>query len=568
MNIIARTPLRLAVSLSIVLACSGSALGVTEWRTIDGSGNNTLLGSDLWGSAGSQLLRLGGAMYDGDGATPMSNRPNPRLISNTVFAQSASIPNSNNMSDFVWQWGQFLDHDVSLVFDSSGESMDISVPNGDPFFADGTTMPFIRSGYDPGTGTSAANPRQQINSITSWVDASNVYGSDTTRATWLRETNPAKPGQLKSQMTGVGEMLPYNDGSIPNLGGNGTELIVAGDFRANEQVGLTSMHTLFVREHNRLAQQISAADPGLSSDEVYERARRIVGAEVQAITYNEFLPSLVGSHMPSYGGYDDSIDPTIRTEFTTALYRVGHTMLSPELKRLGSDGNPIPEGNIGLGDAFFRPDRLFDEGGIEPMLRGLASQAMQEIDAKVVDGVRNMLILPPVTGLDLASLNMQRGRDHGLPDYNTVRSAYGLTPIASFDDLTTDSALAAALRAAYGQTAGSDNVHLLDVWVGALSEDHMPGAEVGELVAAGIIEQFSALRSGDRFFYLNDADLVSILGDIGMSLGDLEDRLLSDIILDNTSITSIQRDVFHVPAPGAMLLGVLGLGAARRRRSA
>lgn len=558
-------------SFAALTLCAAAASGTSDIRTMDGSGNNLTPGQGTWGAVGTQLMRMGPATYGPDGFTPVSDRPNPRTISNLVIAQPGLMFNASKLSDFTWQWGQFLDHDIALVPDTSGEAFNIAVPNGDPHFPDGTVFPFMRSAFDPSTGTNGANPRQQVSGITMWVDASNVYGSDDARAAWLRTADPTKPGQLKVQSTAVGDMMPYNDGTIANFGGNGTNLLVAGDIRANEQVGLTSMHTLFVREHNRLATQIASANPALSSDEVFQRARRIVGAEVQAITYNEFLPALVGTaNLPAYGGYDPSVDPSIRTEFSTALYRIGHTMLSPELKRLGPDGTPIPEGNLALRDAFFRPDRLFDEGGIDPILRGLAAQEMQEIDAHVIDDVRSFLFLPPATGgFDLPALNMQRGRDHGLPDYNTVRAAYGLAPMANFDAITSDPAVSAALRAAYGQTAGVDNVHLVDVWVGALAEDHMPGAVVGELVAVGLIDQFSALRTGDRFFYLNDLDLAAILGDMGMSVDDLETRLLSDIILDNTGIASIQRDVFHVPAaPGAALLACAAFAGLRRRRRA
>ncbi len=71
-------------------------------------------------------------------------------------------------------------------------------------------------------------------------------------------------------------------------------MFLAGDIRANEQVGLTSVHTLFMREHNRLADLIKAVDPGLSDEDIYQKARKIVGAQMQIITYNEFLPALLG----------------------------------------------------------------------------------------------------------------------------------------------------------------------------------------------------------------------------------------------------------------------------------
>lgn len=554
-----------AIALSAVSAADG---GVYEWREIDGTFNNTLTGRTTWGSTDIRLRRESGTSYMGDGYTPVQNRPNPRTISNAVFDQSGSIQNARGLTDFVWQWGQFLDHDIDLTPATSGEAFDIQVPNGDPVFPNGTTFHFNRSKFDPGTGTGPSNPRQQMNEITAWIDGSNVYGSDSARAAWLRDPNPANKGMLRVSSHATGDLLPYNDGTQANDGGLGTDLFVAGDIRANEQSGLTAMHTLMVREHNRWAQEFAAAQPQLSSDEVYERARRVVGAQMQTITYNEFLPALLGDkHMNDYQGYDSVQDPSIRNEFSTALYRIGHTMISPELKRLDSNGNPIAEGNLSLRDAFFRPDRIANEGGIDPILRGLASQVQQETDAKVIDDLRNFLFgAPGAGGMDLASLNIQRGRDHGLGSYNDVRMAYGLTPASSFDDITTNPIVAAALRQAYGQTAGLDNVGMLDPWVGALAEDLLDGSSVGELMLAGLQHQFELLRACDRFYYEGDAELASILGEIGMSMNDLESRLLSDIIMDNTGIEGLQANVFFIPAPGSVVLAMGGLGFAGMRR--
>jgi hypothetical protein len=469
----------------------------------------------------------------------------------------------------MWQWGQFIDHDLDLSPDSSGEAFPVMVPAGDPVFPDGSMIPLMRSMYDPGTGTGPANPRQQMNVLTSWIDASQVYGSDAARAAWLRTADPLRKGQLEVSAHATGDLMPFNDGTQANAGPLGTAGFVAGDVRSNEQAGLASIHTLFVREHNLWAEAFASADPGLSSDDVYERARRVVGAEMQMITYNEFLPTLLGPGAPgAYSGYDDSVDGSVRNEFAAALFRVGHTMLSPTIKRLGSDGMPIPEGNLPLQNAFFNPGAITDEGGIDPILRGLASQVMQKVDAHIVDDVRNLLFGPPgAGGMDLASLNIQRGRDHGLPDYNTVRAALGLPVVTSFDQITSDVSLAAALRSVYGQTMGSDNVQLVDLWVGAISEDHLPGSSVGELLSAGIALQFDLVRTADRFYYENDADLSSMLGELGLSLADLEERRLSTIIMDNTGIVGLPDNVFLVPGPGAgALLALGGLAAARRRR--
>lgn len=522
-----------------------------EVRAIDGMGNNMDPGKATWGAAGGNLGRLAPAAYPGStfGDTIVNEfdspvRANPRDISNMVSDQSSSLQNDREMSDMVWQWGQFLDHDISLT--NSGTihgTADIPINNpADPFWLAGS-IPMGRAEYDPTTGAIHSVPREQINGITSYIDASNVYGSDSARAAFLRT---GVGGQLK---TSAGDLLPFNDGTFSNAGGPSTDLFLAGDVRANEQIGLTAMHTLFVREHNRLADLVSGTDDGK-----YETARKIVGAEIEIITYQEFLPALLGSGaIPVYGGYDPNTEASIYNEFSTGTYRFGHSMLSPNMRLVEDDGTSA--GSLALRDAFFNPAILAPGEGGDPgklglLLKGLASQQAQEIDLKVVDDVRNFLFGPPgAGGFDLASLNIQRGRDHGLPDYNSLRGAYSLPQAATFADITSDPALQAALAVLYG------DVNNVDAWVGGLAEDHLPGASVGELVHTSLAEQFTHLRDGDRFFYLNDPDLL----DNGItSIIDLDFLTLAQVIRNNTNITHLQSDVFFVPQPTSLALGVLG----------
>ena len=568
-------------ALLVGLLAAGPVMAV-EYRTIDGTNNNqnlAILGSDLWGSAGIPLLRGNGdtivvpADYDDGISTPAgASRPSPREISNTVAAQSASVLSEQKLSDMVWQWGQFVDHDIDLTLTGS-ESFNIAVPGDDLSFVPGSEIPLSRSVFDPATGTDASNPRQQTNSITAYIDGSNVYGSDDTRADWLRT---GTDGLLKVTSHATGDLMPTRGGDplAPGMAMDavmGVDTFVAGDVRANEQAGLTAMHTLFVREHNRLAELIDMThldlpiDPTARDQEIYQRARQIVGAEIQAITYNEFLPALLGpTALTAYSGYDDTVDASITNEFSTAAYRLGHSMLSPDLLRLDDAGMMIPQGHLPLLNAFFNPAAITDTG-IDPLLRGLGKQQMQEIDNLVIDGVRNFLFGPPgAGGLDLASLNIQRGRDHGLADYNTVRAAYGLIPVMTFSDITTDPSLAAALENLYG------NVDNIDLWVASLAEEHLPGSSVGELFTAIIADQFNRLRDGDRFWYQRD------IGD-QLLLTQIENTTLADIILRNTDINHIQDNVFlyhdgpgqSVPEPMTSVLAVLGtatLGFVSRRR--
>jgi peroxidase len=504
------------------------------FRTFDGSVNN--LQRPLTGSAGINLRRIVVPEYaDLVSQVLEDNIPGARAISNAVSAQTDSRPNVGQYSDFLWQWGQFVDHDMDLTDGANPpEPADISVPAGDAWFDPDNTgtavMSFNRSLYDLASGSGIDNPRQQINEVTAWIDASNVYGSDAERAMALRTLDGT--GQLN---TSTGNLLPFNTEQLANAGGSSDTLFLAGDVRANEQVGLTTLHTLFVREHNYQARRIAAANPALSGDQVYLRARRIVGAEMQVITYREYLPALLGGgELPPYSGYNPELDASISNLFSTGPYRYGHSALSPTLLRLDAQGNTIPQGNLALREAFFAPFRIIDEGGIEPVLRGLANQVCQGIDLYIIDDVRNFLFgNPGEGGFDLAALNIQRGRDHGLPSYNTVRVALGLPVAIYFSDISSNPEVSQRLASVY------QNVDDVDVWVGGLAEDPLPDALVGELIFQVIRGQFLALRDGDRFWYqrtLNNQEIRMV-----------ENLRLSDIIRRNTSIgNELPDNVFRI----------------------
>ncbi|MEM0969120.1 MAG: peroxidase family protein, partial [Verrucomicrobiota bacterium] len=429
--------------------------------------------------------------------------------------------------------GQFLDHDIDETPAADPEeSFDIDVPAGDPHFDPNTTgqvvIPLNRSAFDE----EESGPRQQINAITAFIDASNVYGSDDARATALRTLDGS--GMLKTTTSLHGPLLPFNEAGLHNAPSDDPSFYLAGDVRANEQIALLAMHTLFVREHNYWARSLKRKDPSLSGEDLYEMARVIVGAEMQAITYREFLPVLLGPRaLRPYRGYQSDVNAGIANVFTTAAFRVGHTMLPEEILRLDRSESPIPAGNLVLADAFFVPSEV-TEHGISPILRGLSLQFAQEIDTLIIDAVRNFLFGPPgAGGFDLASLNLQRGRDHGLPSYNEVRASYGLPAIASLETFPASPDVQEQLAAAY------DSIDLLDPWIAMLAERHVPGSVVGPTIHAILSDQFARLRDGDRYFYKKlHPQLVDLV----------EKQTLSVILQRNTRIgNEISSNVFLVP---------------------
>ncbi|MFT5523984.1 MAG: peroxidase, partial [Pirellulaceae bacterium] len=532
-----------------------------DFRSIDGTGNNESNGRNDWGATDTQLIRNGypGGYPDGYG-DEIRTAPNPRDVSNAIHAQTESVLNDRNLSDWVVQWGQFITHDLDLTtndasFDDlfSGGTGDFSIPINDANDPLGpNAIPFHRSNYDPDTGDTDLIPspppppgrppapprpdwREQINSITSFIDASNVYGSDQARADALRTF---ADGKLKTTSNGL---LPdFNTGGFANDDpiGMGTSLFLLGDARGNEQTGLTATHSLFIREHNRLADLLKANDNALTDQEIYQIARKIVGAEMQIITYHEFLPAMLGNTAPSAAdySYNDNVDPTVTNSFASAFFRYGHSMQSPSLALVNNDGSSA--GGLSLRGAFFNPNLLTnDTDVVDQVLKGLAVQVAQENDALLVDDIRNFLFGPPgAGGLDLAALDIQRGRDHGLVGFNELRGAYQLQPLQNYSQLTSDATLQQTLQSIYG-----NNVNNVDPFVAGVVEDHLPGTSVGQMVQRSIADQFTRLRDGDRFFYTGDVDLQE---SAVTSVIDLDNFSLAELIKANTNITNIQDNVF------------------------
>lgn len=513
-------------------------------RSYDGTMNN--VSQPDWGASMGHIIRMTSNGYSDSISVPSGiDRPNPREISNRLFDQTTSIPNPYGISDFGWAFGQFMDHDLSFVNDDLSDPIPIPVPMGDPFFdplaTDTQTIHMFRSVADSLTGTNPSNPRTNLNEITSWIDASNVYGSDSARAYWLRSM---VDGKLK---TSANNLLPfntlsgaYNDSIDPDApfmiieGMPQPVHFVAGDLRANEQPILAALHTLFVREHNRVCDELISLHPSWNDEKLYQHARKMVNGYIQNIAFEEWLPAL-GIHLPAYTGYDGTMDPNVMNVFSAAAFRLGHTLINDELLRLDANGDTSSFGNVTLKDAFFQPMLLKDEGGLEPFFRGMATQAQQNFDTKVISSLRNFLFgAPGAGGLDLVAININRGRERGLPDYNTVRSDMGLPAVSAFSDITSDQALQDSLAAIYG------SVNKIDPWVGMLAEDHVADAAIGSTIMNILLYQFHHLRDGDRYYFENDQMLSAA------EMQDIKQTRLSDIILRNTDIQSLQDNVFFV----------------------
>ena len=511
---------------------------------INGVGNN--IADPTWGAANTDFSRITAANFaDGISAPNGQTLPSARVISNLIANQDLDgveqdENNSRSMSDFVYAWGQFIDHDVDLT-ESGTVAMNIPVPAGDPTF-DPTdqgdlSIAFDRSQIAPGTGTSTSNPAQFVNQDTSYIDGSMIYGSDPTTAAALRTFSG---GQLK---TSAGDLLPYNTMGLnmaDNIGVPEDTLFAAGDVRANENVELSNLTTLFVREHNYQASLLAQEHPTWTDQQLYEGARQIVIGEIQSITYNEWLPALMGNNaLTPYKGYNPTANASIDDEFSSAAFRL-HTLLDDDVQFLDNNGNPITSiegGDLPLADDFFQPAIVALPGEVAGNLKYLASDYAQEVDEQTVDGLRNDLFpdAPVVEGVevgasDLIADDIQRGRDEGDPTYNQMRVAMGEAPVTSFSQITSNVQLQGELQQIYG------NVNNVELFVGLMGENHLPGSSLGQTEQAVLATQFESLRDGDRYFYEN-ADPKSLVNQ-------LNNTTLAQIIERNTGLTNLQPDVF------------------------
>lgn len=461
-------------------------------RTYDGTDN----GGRDGGRAGRALDELGLS------PAPVGDPPNSRRVS-TRICRGPRRADPWGRSEMVWAWGQFLDHELDRI-PSGSDLIEVVVPDDDPRVEmRGTTITVARSERD-GDGLP--------NRHTAYVDASNVYGTSEGQADELRDG-----ARLACQEgPGGGALLP----PAPGPSGRPADF-VAGDPRVNENTVLIAMHTLWLREHNRLC-DVLEADYGYRGDDLFDQARLLVGAQMQVITYREFLPALLGpGALPPWTGYRAEVDPGISSLFATAAYRVGHTMVGDDL-RLGPEARDLP-----LRDAFFQP-ALIHNAGIEPFLYGLARRPMEAVDPVVVDTLGDTLFPDPEAPRpgpqirDLAVLNIERGRDHGLPPYNTVRHHFGLDPVHDFVQLTADGQRAQALTELYGEP------NQCDLWVALLAEDPRPPRRLGALLTKILVDQFTRIRDGDFYWWQHHPGLPEDQRQW------VSRRLLHDVIRDNT----------------------------------
>lgn len=540
-----------------------------RYRTISGWCNN--LANPSWGSKGTTLKRLLPAAYEDGRSEPRGGRhptslPNPRWISQRNHPDSDEP--DNRFTHMVMQFGQFLDHDLTLA--PKDETKDcctsgvqdndcftIPIPNPDRFYSwvnnTAKCLNFVRS-----TPICRVNVREQFNELTAYIDASMVYGSDQEMGALLRTY---RDGRLHHNSRT--EQLPTREqlNVRPNtrlLKPEKPEDFMAGDMRVNEHPFLTSLHVVFLKEHNRIAKRLREYLPReLQKDEIiYQETRRLVGAEMQNIVYGEYLPTILGvDFMRRYDliveeetEYDPKVDASIVNVFSAAAFRFGHSMINGMFKLISQSSRKEVSWLWRLREVFDGQSVKGEALPIENMIAGLLDQAPQTVDEFFTTEISDHLFQKNRRrenfGEDLLSLNIQRGRDHGIPSYNRYRKYCGLRTLSDWNNRPTELSedYWTKLQSVYNKP---DDI---DIYVGGIAEQNVRGGVLGPTFACIIGEQFSRLKRGDRFFYTHKRN--SRLQTRGLSTvakNEVLQRTLSDILCDVSLLNSAQTWVTLQP---------------------
>jgi peroxidase len=419
-----------------------------------------------------------------------------------------------------------------------------------------------------------------MNAITHWLDASMVYGSNTHEAEEVRDEHRNRLHLLKvTTVEGhVRPLLPSCSAALDGgseieacTGGpcnNGTDrgCVYAGDLRTNEQPGLTSLHTLWFREHNRVAEKLRDINPHWSLEQLFQEAKKIVIATWQNVVFQEWVSIAVGPQFmrslglfplqPGQGytqDYDSSIDPRISAEFSGAAFRFGHSMVPSLLPLKAPRGR---QSNLPLKNMFFRPWILNQDGAIDDILRGLNHNTSPDWDGEFSNDLTNHLFEETTNsgGLDLVSLNIQRGRDLGIHGYNRYRercssiTTENYNKAKTFDDLTKGGFLTysqvAKLKSIY------DHVDDIDLFAGGTLEGDLREGLLGPAFACIVGDQFHRLKRGDKFWFENGDDPRGRFSAAFTEeqVDSLRGTSMARVMCDNTDIGRQQPMAFRTPS--------------------
>ncbi|KAL0279058.1 UNVERIFIED_CONTAM: hypothetical protein PYX00_000696 [Menopon gallinae] len=550
---------------------------LSPFRTHSGYCNN--LKNPNLGKSLATFSRLMPPVYENGVSKPRmtgsSGRPlpSPRLVSTMIHADISNLHNRYSM--MLMQFSQFLDHDITFTPVHRGffasipdcrscdsaitvhpECMPIPIPRGDHFYpqinqtsGQRVCIAFMRSL----PGQQHLGPREQINQNSAFIDAAHIYGEHECQGRELRSNYGGRMNVTRHPVHGK-DLLPQSP-VHPECKSPSGYCFIAGDGRASEQPALTVIHTIFMREHNRIAEGLQRVNPHWDDELLYQHARRIVTATWQHLVYNEYLPRLLGWNAVNlyglklrpngyYKGYSDQCNPNVVNEFATAAFRIGHSLLRPHIPRMGPNYHPV-DPPILLRDGFFNPDMIYQANMVDEIVRGLISTPVETLDQFITGEITNHLFEDkriPFSGIDLAALNIQRGRDHALHSYNDYRAICNLKRATTFEDLAREIPQEVIQRFKRIYATVDD----IDLFPGGMSERPVQGGIVGPTFACIIGIQFRQLRKCDRFWYETDNAATKFTE---QQLAEIRKITLSKVLCENMDHPEeIQRSAFDQPS--------------------
>ncbi|CAG4946260.1 unnamed protein product [Colias eurytheme] len=527
----------------------------SKYRSIDGSCNNPQQAS--WGASHTGYERLLPPDYrDGTWSFRLSvtgnHLPSAREVSSVLIPDAHQPSRSHNL--MFMQFGHLLAYDVTsgVVFSTANGSgisccsqdgtalpielqhwacAAIPVADTDPFYKQFHTkcLNFVRTQLAPWSDCSVGYAKQ-MNGVTHYPDLSPIYGSSLEKLNSLR----APGGLLKTFHDFGRELPPLTQKPECLVKSQGAVCFDSGDNHGNQIISLTVLNTLFIREHNRVARELSLINPKWDDDKVFFEARRIVQAEFQNIIYKEWLPLLLGPKVmklfkitspKGYStGYDSLVNPSLTVEFAAAAMRFGHSTVDGKMMVLSPKSGETSE-VLSIPEVMFQPSRMRLKPFLDRMLMGMSWQPMQNVDPFMTESLTQYMFHGGnPSGLDLAALNIQRGRDYGLRNYNDYRKLVGLMPL-DFTDFSPNTAK--RLTSVYKSPQD------IDLWVGGLLEKPLEGAIVGPTFAQILADQFARIKNGDRYFYDYGPDVNPGAFTISQ-LAEIKKVTMSRIICDNS----------------------------------
>ncbi|XP_071836101.1 dual oxidase 2-like isoform X2 [Apostichopus japonicus] len=491
---------------------------IVEYESHNGWYNNADR-PDFGGSETPLMRSMPAAYSDGSYSLSGADRPNPMEVSETLSKGEAGLASNSDKSVLLVFFGEHIVHEIVDTHRPScpPEYVNVDIPeNRRSSFSDAKQMYFKRSAEHDNDSPQVNNPRQQLNVQTAWLDGSSIYGTTHSWSSFLRsyhggrlafdENNFEYPERNKEGLPMTNPASPFD-----SVLKESRRLHKFGNARGHETPYLFAIGILMYRWHNYWA-DLFKQNTEWRDERIFQESRKWVIATYQKIAFYDWLPAFLNlsekdMKMLEYAGYKTYINPGITHEFQAAAMRFGHTMVPAAVYKRNKYcvfSNLTQTGGNRMCNVFWNSQNISENVAIEEIILGMASQRAEREDHVIVEDLRTFSYGPHgYSRVDLVATDIMRGRDHGLPDYNTAREMLGLKAVDSFLDIVPNNSTITAEKLRELLEMHGD-VRKLDLWTGGMMESTSEGP--GELFTHIILDQFSRIRDGDRFWFENQAN--------------------------------------------------------------